>query len=57
MTKWCLFPMFVLYCVAFGIAALALGPKALILPAVETGILGTLCLAFWAVTPKEQHGH
>lgn len=53
MFKWCLFPMFVVYCVGFAIAAIALGPKALILPAVEMFVLGTMILAFNRV----ENGH
>lgn len=47
--------MFASYCAAFAAAALLLGPKALILPAAELGVLGVLSLAFYAVTPEEKY--
>jgi hypothetical protein len=53
--SWCLFPMFMAYLVAFGIAAAIMGPKVLILPAVEVFVLGTLVLAFNSVE-KKSHG-
>jgi hypothetical protein len=53
-TKWCLFPMFMAYLVAFGVAAAIMGPKVLILPAAEMLVLGTLVLSFSYV--EKSHG-
>ncbi len=54
MFKWPVFPMFVVYCVGFAIAGCVFGPKALILPAAEIGILGTMLLAFNRVEKNER---